>query len=226
MDVQLRHPLCAVLYRDGLSFGGSQMQSPVPEMVRCGCGIVAAQEVLLYLCRYHGGNGDALFSEELLSAPDVSAEVYNRSLDRIRARYLPLIPHIGVNGIGLILGMNAAFRRCELPFSARWAISSGRFYPVMEEMLEQDIPVIFSVGPNFPVLWGREKVGLRPDPAERHTAVQAISAHYMIAVGLDAQSIHVSSWGKRFAVDREEYDRYVKRFSSSLVSNLVAIRRK
>ena len=202
------------------------MQSPVPEMVRCGCGVVAAQEVLLYLCRYHGGKGQALFNEELLSAPETSAEVYNRSLDRIRARYLPLIPHVGVNGIGLILGMNAAFRRCELPFSARWAISSGRFYPVMEEMLQQDIPVVFSVGPNFPVLWGREKVGLRPDPAERYAAVQAISAHYMIAVGLDAQSIHVSSWGRHFSVDRAEYDRYVKRFSSSLVSNLVAIRRK
>ena len=202
------------------------MQSPDPGMVRCGCGVVAAQEVLLYLCRYHGGNGSALFSEELLFGPAVSAESYNRSLDRIRAQYLPLIPHVGVNGIGLILGLNSAFRRCELPFSARWAISSGRFYPAMEEMLAQDIPVIFSVGPNFPVLWGRAKVGLRPDPEDRRTSAQAISAHYMIAVGLDAQNIHVSSWGRRFAVDRQEYDRYVKRFSSSIVSNLVSIRRK
>ncbi len=226
MEHHLLHPLCTVRYRDGLSFGGSQMQSPVPEMVRCGCGVVAAQEVLLYLCRYHGGNGETLFSEELLSGPAVSADVYNRSLDRIRAQYLPLIPHVGVNGIGLILGMNAAFRRCELSFSARWVISSGRFYPLMEEMLEKDIPVIFSAGPNFPVLWGKEKVGLRPDPEDRHSSVQAISAHYMIAYGLDAQNIHVSSWGRRFAVDRQEYDRYVKRFSSSIVSNLVAIRRK
>ena len=225
MEYKLLHPLSAVRYRDGLSFGGSQMQAPNPTMIRYGCGIVAAQEVLLYLCRYHGGNGQALFGD-LPVLSEASPEDYNRSLERIRSRYIPVIPRAGVNGISLVLGLNAAFRRCNLPYTARWAISSRRFYPAMEEMLAQDIPVIFSVGPNFPLLWGRKKVGLHPDPSERSAAEQGISAHYMIAVGLDELSIQVSSWGRRFSVDRAEYDRYVKRFSSSLVSNLVLIRRK
>ena len=53
--------------------------------------------------------------------------------------------------------------------------------------------------------------------------VLPVNAHYMIAVGLDDESIHVSSWGRPFAIRREEYDQYVRRFSSSIVSNLLFV---
>lgn len=221
--VHLNHSLCSVLYPDGPSFGGSQMFASEEKLVRYGCGVVAAQELLLYLCRYHCGNGERLFSDELLSSSPVSREAYDISLRRINRDFILVIPGIGVNGIGLFAGLNAAFHRFRLPYSARWAISSRSFYPSMEKMLLQDIPVIFSVGPNFPVLWGRRKVGLRSEQSSRQEAVLPVNAHYMIAVGLDDESIHVSSWGRPFAIRREEYDQYVRRFSSSIVSNLLFV---
>ena len=224
MITELKHPLCAVAYPDGLSFGGSQMHSSDNTMVKCGCGIVAVQEVLLYLIRYHGCPGKDLFGEMAFKAV-VSSEEYHKVLDHIRARYLHLIPSFGINGISLVTGMNAAFRRYGFPYRGQWKIASRSFYPSMEEMLLNDIPVIISVGPNFPAVWGKRTVALNPERNMIGIPAQGINAHYMIATGLDDECIHVSSWGRRYSIDRREYDEYVRRISSSIVSNLVYIKR-
>ncbi len=224
MITELKHPLCAVVYPDGISYGGSQMHSSDSTMVKCGCGIVAVQEVLLYLTRYHGCPGKDLFGEMAFKAV-VSSEEYHKILDHLRARYLHLIPSFGINGISLVVGMNAVFRRYGFPYRGQWKIASRSFYPCMSEMLRNDIPVIISVGPNFPALWGTRTVSLNPERNMRGIPAQGINAHYMIATGLDDECIHVSSWGRRYSIDRKEYDEYVRRISSSIVSNLVYIKR-
>ena len=224
MITELKHPLCAVEYPWGVSFGGSQMHGSDRTMVKCGCGIVAVQEVLIYLTRYHGCPGRELFGP-MTDAQVLSSGEYNRTLDFLRARYLHLIPSFGINGISLVAGMNAVFRRYGFPFRGQWKIATRSFYPAMEEMLENDIPVIISVGPNFPAVWGKKTVALSPETRSRGAAPQGINAHYMIAAGLDENSIHVSSWGRKYLIDRGEYDEYVRRISSSVVNNLVYIRK-
>ena len=173
--------------------------------VKCGCGIVAVQEVLLYLTRYHGCPGQELFGEMAFKAV-VSSEEYHKVLDHLRARYLHLLPSFGINGISLVTGMNAAFRRYGFPYRGQWKIASRSFYPSMEEMLQNDIPVIISVGPNFPAVWGKITVALNPERTFRGIPAQGINAHYMIATGLDDECIHVSSWGRRYSINRKEYD--------------------
>ena len=223
MITELKHPLCAVAYPDGISFGGSQMHSDDSTLIKYGCGIVAVQEVLLYLTRYHGCPGRDLFGEMAFKAV-VSSEEYHKTLDHLRARYLHLIPSFGINGISLVIGLNAAFRRYGFPYRGQWKIASRNFYPCMEEMLRNDIPIIISVGPNFPDLWGKRTVSLNPERNMRGIPAQGINAHYMIATGLDDECIHVSSWGRKYLIDRREYDEYVRRISSSIVSNLVYIK--
>ncbi len=224
MIAELKHPLCAVSYPDGISFGGSQMRSADSNMIKCGCGIVAAQEVLLYLARYHNCRGGDFFGNMIGSAV-VSEDDYNRSLDRLRSRYIHLIPSFGVNGISLVAGLNAAFRRYGYPYRGQWKIASRSFYPSMEEMLKSDIPVIISAGPNFPAVWGKKTIALSPVSSVRGAVPQGINAHYMIATGLDENKIHVSSWGRKYMIDRREYDDYVRSISSSIVSNLVYIKK-
>ena len=138
MIKELKHPLCAVEYPWGISFGGSQMHSHDPVMERCGCGIVAVQEVLIYLSRYHGCPGRELFGS-MIDRAIISEEDYNRYLDRLRSRYIHLIPSLGVNGISLVAGMNAAFRRYGFPYKGQWKIASNSFYRCMEEMLDLNI---------------------------------------------------------------------------------------
>ena len=224
MIKELKHPLCAVEYPWGISFGGSQMHTDDPVMTKCGCGIVAVQEVLIYISRYHDCPGQALFGK-MIERTVISQTEYNRYLDRLRSKYIHLIPSFGVNGISLVAGMNSVFRRYGYPYKGQWKIASKSFYPCMEEMLDLDIPVIISVGPNFPAVWGKKTVELNPERNMIGIPAQGINAHYMIATGLDDTCIHVSSWGRRYSIDRREYDEYVRSFSTSIVSNLVYIRK-
>ena len=222
--IELKHPLCAVAYPEGISFGGSQMHGSDKNMIRCGCGIVAAQEVLIYLTKYHACPGQELLGD-VIGPPVISPREYNRVLDSLCARYMHLIPSFGINGVSLVAGMNSVFRRYGFPYRGQWKIASRSFYPSMEDMLRRDIPVIISVGPNFPAVWGRRTVQLSPERNSRGIPSQGINAHYMIATGLDENCIYVSSWGRRYYIDRREYDEYVRRISSSIVSNLVYIRK-
>ena len=49
----LRHPFISVLVGSGPSYGGGQQFSDNHMISRCGCGIIAAADTLLYLDRYH-----------------------------------------------------------------------------------------------------------------------------------------------------------------------------
>ena len=61
-----------------------------------------------------------------------------------------MIPYAGINGLMLMAGMQRFFHEqqaCPIP---RAGVSPAPALGETEEMLRQDIPVIMSVGPNFP----------------------------------------------------------------------------
>jgi len=51
----------------------------------------------------------------------------------------------------------------------------------------------------------------------------SIKAHYVTVTGLDRRWMRVSSWGKEYYISRGEYEQYVKKHSSFLISNIVAV---
>ena len=96
----------------------------------------------------------------------------------------------------------------------------------MEEMLRRDIPVILSIGPNFPRLWKQGKETLyRMDQGDYRRAAET-RAHYVTVTGMDESWLRISSWGKEYYLSREEYETYRADISSALVSNIVYIRER
>ena len=51
--LSLQHPYISVSFDGHGSYGGGQQFSHDRMMKRCGCGVVAATDLLLYLDRYH-----------------------------------------------------------------------------------------------------------------------------------------------------------------------------
>ena len=217
---ELKHEYPRVAQADGsFSYGGSQMASPDRIMRRCGCGVVAAADLLLYLHRYHQplplleGVGETLTQGE-----------YETLLQQLRRCYLPLFYPVGMNGLTLALGLKRIFRKNGLMLSVRWDVSEKLIWARMEEMLGRDIPVILSIGPNFPRLWKKGKETLyRMDSGDPRRAAE-VRAHYVTVTGLDEKWLRISSWGKEYYLSRLEYERYRADFSSALVSNIVYIR--
>ncbi len=210
--LKLRKPLPRVLKDNRISNGGNQMWSDKTVIRNCGCGPVAALDLLHYLS--DGGN----------QAP-ISVEYYNAELRGLCRWYLPLIPHSGINGITLAMGLNRLFRERGLPYHAVWAWSGSRLWSRVEEMLQRDLPVILSIGPNFPSIWQKEKLPFyirRSDGSFIPAA--AIQSHYVTVTGLDENWAQISSWGREYFINRQEYDDFVKNHSTFLFSNIVYVK--
>lgn len=208
----LKNPYVRVQRNGALSYGGSQMWSENKSIQVCGCGPVAALDTVLYLS---GQNEHAM-----------SLDDYNRELARLCRKYFPLVRPFGINGLLLAVGMNRLLREYGLPYRSFWAVSGGKFWDRIEELLRQDIPAVFSVGPNFPALWEKHRLTFyNKTPDGRYSPSSSAKAHYVCATGIDEEWLRISSWGRCYYIRRAEFDEYVRRHSASLVSNILMLRK-
>ena len=98
----LKHPYIAVDTDSSPSYGGSQMRSANATVKKCGCGIIAAFDTLLYLSRWHQECRINDFSE-LQSITSLPLPTYNQYITRLKQTYFPIIPYAGMNGLSLQL---------------------------------------------------------------------------------------------------------------------------
>ena len=193
-----------------LSYGGSQMWSANETVRICGCGPVAALDTILYLT----GRQDE----------PMTVEEYNRELEALSRRFFPLVKPFGINGLFLAAGMNRLLRSYHLPYRAFWAISGHKFWPRVEQLLRQDLPVIFSVGPNFPAVWKKHRLTFYRKTAEgSYMPSSSAQSHYITATGIDEEWLRISSWGTEYYINRREYDDYIRKYSTSIVSNILML---
>ena len=226
---EIKNSYVCVLNGSEPSYGGSQMRSPDKSIARCGCGGVAALDLLLYLVRYHCADS----VPELMSARQdgaslvLSNERYQRLLKQLIRKYLPVIPPFGMNGVTLAAGVNLFFHHHKMPYSARWGVSGKKLWHAAEEMLEADIPVIMAVGPNFPFFWQNHKaVFYSETPDGALNCAAQVKAHFVVLTGLNSKLLKISSWGRMYYVKRREFETYVRRYSINYFSSILYIRQK
>jgi len=223
---ELRHPYIAVDVRGHASYGGGQQFSENAMVQRCGCGIIAATDLLLYLSRWHP-YGAADYFAGMLYDPLIPFPAYSSCILRISRRYFPMIPYAGINGIMLMTGMQRFFREHGMPYSARWCFASSRLWERISDMLQEDIPVVMSVGPNFPVIWGDKRVRFYCKTAGGvYTPGPAAKSHYFTVTGMDEEWLRISSWGRLYYLKRNEFIEYMRRYSLGFTSNILLIERK
>ncbi len=226
--LSLQNPYISIESDRGPSYGGSQLFSENHMLSRCGCGVIAAADALLYLARYHNPHQVSFLGDlpERMPAP-LPCSAYNELIMRLRQRFFPLIPYLGINGVMLMTGMQSFFREYDYPYSARWCISRSRMWSRIERMLREDIPVIMSVGPNFPVLWGRHRACFYLQKIDGSLVPAAhVKAHYFTVTGMNDQWVRVSSWGRMLYLNRDEFETYVRENSAGFISNILSIESK
>ena len=224
--LNLKSKYISVAYEDAYSFGGSQRQAGSTNIAACGCGLVAATDLLIYITKHNKLSSDS--SIKVLSLYDIiPQDKYNACLTKMGASYFPLIPRFGMNGLGLMLGMQLYFNRYKMPYRCHWCISDKGIWDKVTEMIEADIPVIMSVGPNFPFIWRNGKAILyTKDESGKYFPASAVKAHFITVTGIDDQWLEISSWGCRYYLNRRMYEEYVSKYSAALVSNILYVKRK
>ncbi len=223
--IRLKYPYISVQYQDGLSYGGSQRMSESKILKSSGCGVVAALDLLLYLTKSRSIHVDSkLKALSLFDA--IPWKKYNHMLSRLCRSYFPVIPYHGMNGLGLMAGMQMFFLKNKMPYSCHWCISDRDLWKKVYQMLDEDIPVIMSVGPNFPLIWKKGKAILYiKNDKGNYTPASSVKAHFITITGIDDNWIEISSWGKRFYINRRNYEEYVSKYSAPLVSNILYVKR-
>ncbi len=214
----LSHPLYAPPGACGLS----QNWSASPRYRGFGCGPVAALMVLCHLSLYHPDGQSAPLSA---LSPVPTKEQCTQLLDTVGQRYFPVIPRYGMNGLSLALCMNRYFRRYRMDYRATWYARRMGLLEKTAEMLEADIPVVFSVGPDFPLIWQKHPVPLYGNRGDSMPQC-SVRAHYMVATGLDDQWLTLSSWGRKYALSVPDWLHHHRYHSGGLVDGILYIRKR
>ena len=223
--LQIKHNYICVSSGLRRSFGGSQMLSASKTMREVGCGVIASLDLLLYLCRFHPGCLDCSFFAKAAEDGIIDEKEYDELALALSRRFFPMIPKLGINGILLAGGLNLFFMRYKFPFRASWGIGKGNLFSQIENMLEEDIPVILSIGPNFPLFWQKNQLTFYSRDLNGTLKPSCrINAHYVTVTGIDDELLKISSWGREYYIKRSEYLDYILHHSGSLVSNIVKVR--
>lgn len=223
-EIALKHDICSVDCGLRKTYGGSQMLSENKNIRKYGCGIVAATDLIFYIDRYHCKLSYPLL-QELDETGAVPLETYRRLLTELNRRFFPLIPKRGLNCFMLAGGLSIFFRLYGIKVTALWCMSGGKLWERVENMLCRDLPVIFSVGTNFPKVWGKERLNLyakTPDGVFRPAG--SVHAHFMTVTAIDDTHIRVSSWGREYYISKAEFEEYVRKYSGNILCNMVYVK--
>ena len=203
------------------SFGGSQNWFG-GMLEKCGCGIISAADILWYL-------------ENKTSAErtgKVFFDQYEKYVRKLRKNFL-LIPYRGMPGFLMAVCFDIYLRRRHLGYRAHWGTLPGRLQDTVREMLEDDIPVPFCVGPclhqrfhknNTCGLKLYEKRGAGTN-TEEYVWTKTVRSHFMTMTGLDGDRVRISSWGEEYYISLKELADLVRKDGFGLFTNIISIRR-
>lgn len=283
LKTELYNPIYVPVNKDSDTYyGGSQMWFPTDHrfsesyvLHKYGCGTIATADLFLYLAlQNHTLRSPeteiALCQKDLISYPN-----YETYVRLINDRYTRTKRIIAVLGTRIATAINDYSNAYGYRYQASWVLKLTYYdmLNLMEEMLSQDIPVILSIGPNTPNLWGKKGISfytLReidykeedPDesdhinsPVSEHLqetnqnaqtkmpikkkkpyyymdAVSNVNGHYVTVTGIIKDNIsyrimlRISSWGKQYYINYEEYREYIENYGDTFTSSMVYIKKK
>lgn len=216
--IGLKKSYISIRYQGKESYGGSQMWFDNKTLRGYGCGLIAAADLLLYL-----EMEELPHAAEKEKSANGNLASYIAYIQRLSRRFT-VLPRLGMPGWILAFELWLYFLGKRHFYRVWWGCSVKKRDAAIAKMLRADIPVILSIGPNFPFVWGKHKVRLyqkTEDGGYRYE--QSTNAHYVTVTGMDRKWYRISSWGKEYYIDRREYAEYVRKHSFGLYSNICHI---
>lgn len=204
----LRHPYPRICQTNGYSYGGAQSWFSTGTLKAYGCGLAASADVILYLQKH----------------AFCTKEAYLRLVTTLQKKYMPVLPRAGLNAYLLAFGLWRYLRSCGIRCIVRFGVRAGRRFEAIDRMLDRDIPVILSIGPNLPFFWQKHKLRLYTHTKDGALLpVKQTAAHYVIVTGSNADWLQAATWGQKLYIRKSEYLDYVKKHSLCFVNSIVYI---
>ena len=242
MSIHLIYNYIDVVTRNGYHFyGGSQLL--FDNMIRrCGCSLIAAADVILYI---RGRR------------KPIELDDYKAYVEKLSPAF-PYIPYKGIPGFVLSMYLNVYFRICRFNYHAHFGGLSPLSACVnslglslsnkkcvrdrsckcisaiqhIREALAADLPVILCIGPGVHQSFKpRELRGLMLYDIYEDTAtlmpVKRVRSHFVVITAIDEANdlLTVSSWGTRYYIRLSELCHYSAYDLCGLYTNIICLDR-
>ena len=125
-----------------------------------GCGTIATADMFLYLALQKKEYNTTLTAIALQDSMQILYDNYLSYVLEVHNKYTKTKRYLAVLGPSLARAINNYSNQFTLGYVAtwKWRLSYYEMLDQIESMLSQDIPVILSIGPNTPKLWGRHGI--------------------------------------------------------------------
>ncbi len=215
------------------SYGGNQgwfVDSAFGNLSRQGCGVIVAVDTMLYLI----GKNEAAIESYTKIVRDFCHE---RRLSRLFMKEISIRKYgnnsfaIGIIPIQMSGFINNRMKTYGIKKRVKWNGIHGHkdMYQKMKAMISRNNPVIWSLySPK-----GKLKLYVKTDKTKGYSyAGQSVNNHYVTATAIlegyvpeHPRMIEISSWGKRYYIDYDEYLKYVgKSLISGYCSNIFIVK--
>lgn len=212
MKYRLKNPFIQIRYQNRVFYGGDQAWCRQKYMRQSGCGVIASANLIL--CSNAKSREDTR----------ISHEAYMELVEELQRRYFLVLPMLGLNGIFLSIGVKRYFFHQGNRKKVHWGCLPSHIWEETARMLEQGLPVILAVGPNMPWFFKKHRLKLYVKKGQNYQVEQSVYAHYVTVTEMDERWLTVSSWGKKYFINKKEYMEYTKRHSNCLYSNILVVR--
>ena len=256
--IELSNPEYVPVLKDGIyHYGGSQMwfsdqnrYSKDYILHNYGCGTVATADLFLYLALQKKSYRTEITAPAINMEDKIPFTEYTDYLRLINNKYTKTRRHLAVLGPAAASAINSYSKYYGLGLKASWKRKLNYYdmYNLIEEMLLKDLPVILSIGPNTPNLWGKkgipfyelreidyqepkdnteEKTQEISKPYYYKAVQQNICGHYVTVTALIKDEVTgrimlcISSWGKKYYINYEEYWDYIENIGGTLTSSMI-----
>lgn len=165
---ELSNPYYVPVNRNSDTFyGGSQMWFPVNHafskdyiLHNYGCGTIATADLFLYLALQNSIYRSLETEVAFRGSTQIYGENYEAYIRMINRQYTKTKRYLAVFGTKIASVINDYSDSYGFGFKASWKIRLSYYdmLDIIEEMLLLDIPVILSIGPNTPKLWGKKGI--------------------------------------------------------------------
>ena len=184
-----------------------------------GCGLIGVADIIRYLRDEKEG---------------LTKDAYLENVLALEKKYFHILPKLGISGLLLAWGLNLYFwkHRKEMGrYHARWFVWPWNLIKRIKEMLENGIPVLIAIGPSIFTKKQLTFFEKRNGPVEHEYLPRTHTKdHYVTITGLlefeDRIMLEISSWGKKYYVNWDEYKKYVLKHDNFYFSNILYIKRK
>lgn len=242
------------------SYGGNQEWFPKEKsglesklIHEYGCGVVAIADLFLYWAMTLSNGKETLAAKYLDEHGKITKENYMIFLEKIRREYAFIFGSAGTFALQLTMAINRYVRENHIEHKAELDMDLNDLTMLkrMEEMLQNNQPVILMIGHSFPIMLSRlRKKGI---PFYKQTRVimpikknehkpyanyelvkRNVFGHFVMVTGIiiDDEAacasqqimLRISSWGTEYYISYHHLRNYINEWSTPYLTALISIK--